>query len=203
MGKFLDAALNGAATYAGKAYFFKGTKYVRYDWDKDRRDAGYPMSLGEWGFPAPFDKGIDAAIEGREDYDKKAYFFKDDKYIRYDWTGDGKVDPGYPKSILDEWGLPAGFFAGKKKVDAAINGTGEEAQILLLLQWYELGPDRLERRRGSGAAQGHGPERLGCPPRDRQGDRCGAQRVGQEVREQGVLLRGQEVRPLRLERGQV
>ena len=60
--KFLDAALNGAAGYAGKAYLFNGTKYVRFNWDTDMRDAGYPLGLDEWELPAPFDKGIDAAV---------------------------------------------------------------------------------------------------------------------------------------------
>ncbi len=131
MGKFLDAALNGAASYAGKAYFFKGATFVRYDWAKDQGDPGYPQGLDKWGFPSPFDKGIDAAVEGREEYDKKAYFFKDDKYIRYDWTGKGKVDQA-PKSILDGWKLPAQFFAGGKKIDAAINGVGEYARYCYL-----------------------------------------------------------------------
>ncbi len=118
--------------YAGKAYFFKGNKYVRYDWTKDQGDPGYPLGLDEWGFPAPFDKGIDAAIEGREGYAKKAFFFKDDKYRKYDWTGDSKVESS-PKSI-DAWGLPKDFFpGGKKKIDAAVNGVGEEARYCYLL----------------------------------------------------------------------
>ena len=100
---------------------------------------GYPADLGEWKFPAPFDKGIDAALEGRFAYEKRAYFFKDDKYIAYDWVAD-KVAAG-PKSILDEWGLPAGFFGGKKKVDGAVNGAGDYSGIATLFsgaKWIQV-----------------------------------------------------------------
>jgi poly(3-hydroxybutyrate) depolymerase len=138
MGSFLDAALNGAEKYAGKAYFFKGPKYYRYDWDKDKGDAD-PLGLDEWGFPSPFIDGIDAAIEGREGYAKKAFFFKDDQYLQYDWVAD-KVDSGYPKSI-DDWGIPAAFFGGKKKIDAAVNGVGPDARYCYLFcgtSWVKI-----------------------------------------------------------------
>jgi hypothetical protein len=154
MGKFLDAALNGAKSYEGKAYFFKGAKYCRYDWAKDQGDSGYPLGLDEWGFPSPFDQGIDAAIEGREGYATKAYFFKDDKYLRYDWVAD-KVDEG-PTSIIDGWGIPAGFFAGKKKIDAAVNGVGDCARYCYLfsgtswvrIDWQDKDPAELHKDLG-------------------------------------------------------
>jgi Hemopexin len=140
MKKFLDAALNGAAAYTGYAYFFKGAKYYRYDWDADKGDDGYPLGLDEWGFPAPFDKGVDAALEGRFAYEKKAYFFKDDKYLAYDWVAD-KVDSGYPKGIVDEWGVPKEFFTGKPKIDAAVNGAGDYARYCYLFsgpKWIQI-----------------------------------------------------------------
>ena len=28
--------------FAGKCYFFKGVKYIRYDWTSDKADPGYP-----------------------------------------------------------------------------------------------------------------------------------------------------------------
>ena len=102
MGNFLDAALNGGGKYAGKAYFFKDGQYYQYDWGNDKGDSGYPKSTADWGFPSPFDAGIDAAIEGREGYATKAFFFKDDNFLQYDW-GNDKIDSGYPKSI-DDWG---------------------------------------------------------------------------------------------------
>jgi Hemopexin len=122
---FLDAALNGQASRDGKVYFFKGQEYVRWDWSADRADAGYPKSIAEWGFPSPFDAGIDAAVEGRRMYGKKAYFFKGDQYLRYDWISD-KIDSGYPKSI-DDWSFPKELLALERKIDAAVNGTGKYA----------------------------------------------------------------------------
>jgi Hemopexin len=55
---------------------------------------------------------------GRNWGDGKAYFFKGNKYLRYDIAGD-KVDAGWPKLIADEWGgmATAGFGAG---LEAAI-----------------------------------------------------------------------------------
>lgn len=45
----IDAGLNGQRQYAGKAYFSKGDRYVRYDWTQDKVDEGYPKSIaGTW-----------------------------------------------------------------------------------------------------------------------------------------------------------
>ena len=86
----------------GKAYFFKGSEYIRYDIASDRADFGYPRQIrGNWtGFPSSFESHIDAAVVLNNG---KAYFFKDDQYIRYDISED-KTDPGYPKRITDAWG---------------------------------------------------------------------------------------------------
>jgi len=118
-----DAALNGGGPFAGKCYFFKGNKYIRYDWASDKADAGYPLKIADqWkGMPAGFTGSFDAAINGQGPFAGKCYFFKGDKYIRYDWSAD-KVDPGYPASIATYWkGLPTGF---KSNFDAVINGGG-------------------------------------------------------------------------------
>lgn len=122
----IDATLNGQAQFGGKLYFFKGDKYVRYDWSNDRADAGYPKSIaGNWpGLPAGFTSGIDAAVSGVGPFAGKAYFFKGDSYIRYDWSSD-KADAGYPKKIAGLWhGLPAGFTSG---IQAALNGRQDFA----------------------------------------------------------------------------
>jgi hypothetical protein len=85
----------------GKVYFFKGSKYDRYDVAADKVDAGYPKNIaGNWpGFPATFAAGVDAYVMWDNG---KAYFFKGTKYIRYDVAAD-TVDAGYPKPIAGNW----------------------------------------------------------------------------------------------------
>ena len=104
----LDAALDGSGPHSGKAYFFKGDQYVRWDWATDKADPGYPKSIAEWNLPSGFTGGFDAALNGGGPYSGKAYIFKGNQYVRWDWATD-KVDPGYPKSIA-EWNLPTGGF---------------------------------------------------------------------------------------------
>jgi hypothetical protein len=118
----IDAALNGLGKYAGKAYFFKGDQYVRYDWNQDKVDAGYPLALSGWNLPGDFASGIDAALNGLGKYAGKAYFFKGDQYVRYDWNQD-KVDAGYPLA-LSGWNLPGDFASG---IDTALDGQGQYA----------------------------------------------------------------------------
>lgn len=78
----------------GKAYFFKGSQYIRYDVATDRVDLGPLPIAGNWpGFPAAFASGIDAA----ELWGGKAYFFRGNQYISYD-VATNKVDAGFPKA---------------------------------------------------------------------------------------------------------
>ncbi len=118
-----DSALNGGGPFAGKCYFFKGDKYIRYDWASDKADSGYPKSIdANWhDLPAGFKSNFDATLNGQGPFAGKCYFFKGDKYVRYDWGAD-RADSGYPKKISDLWrDLPSGF---KDNYDAAINGGG-------------------------------------------------------------------------------
>lgn len=118
-----EAALNGGGKFSGKCYFFKGDQYVRYDWAKDKADAGYPKKIADFwhGLPAGFRDHFDTALNGQGPFAGKCYFFKGDSYIRYDWNAD-KMDPGYPKKIAGNWhNLPATF---KGSFDASINGNG-------------------------------------------------------------------------------
>jgi hypothetical protein len=97
----IDAAVNW---YNGKAYFFKGGQYIRYDVKADRVDPGYPRPInGNWPGISWTD-GLDAAVNWKNG---KAYFFKGESYIRFDINAD-RTDHGYPKPINNEtWpGLP-------------------------------------------------------------------------------------------------
>src|SRR5262249_28652989 len=85
----------------GKAYFFMGAQYVRYDVQTDKADPDYPQPIaGRWpGFPPEFESGIDAEVMWNNG---KVYFFKKDQYLRYDIASD-KVEAGYPQPIGAHW----------------------------------------------------------------------------------------------------
>jgi hypothetical protein len=101
----IDAAVNWDhvnPNFRGKAYFFRGDQYVRYDIAADAVDPGYPLPIaGSWpGFTeAGFDTNLDAALNYGNG---KAYFFKGDQYLRYDIASD-TVDAGYPVPIAGNW----------------------------------------------------------------------------------------------------
>ncbi|MHB8770670.1 MAG: hemopexin repeat-containing protein [Syntrophales bacterium] len=114
-----NAALDGRGKYTDKAYFFKAGEYARYDWNSDRGDGGYPQPLTAWGLSGNFATGITACLNGEGPFAGKAYFFKGDSYVRYDWAKES-LDAGYPKP-LSAWKLPGVFAAG---FDACVNGRG-------------------------------------------------------------------------------
>ena len=116
-----DCALNGRGPFAGKCYFFKGDKYVRYDWGADKAEAGYPKKIADFwkDLPGDFRDNYDAAINGGGPFTGKAYFFKGENYIRYDWQND-RTDPGYPKKTADFWSCLPSTFTGS--YDAALEG---------------------------------------------------------------------------------
>jgi hypothetical protein len=73
----LDAVFPGGGKKSGFAYFFHHDQYVRYEWAKDKRSAGYPKRIAsEWHMPAGFDRDIDGVIVGQDAFSTKAYFFK-------------------------------------------------------------------------------------------------------------------------------
>jgi GH24 family phage-related lysozyme (muramidase) len=81
-----------------KAFFFRGSEYVRYDIAADRPDAGYPRPISP-AWLGVFEDGIDAAVAWSNG---KAYFFKGDEYIRYDIAAD-RADDNYPQPISSGW----------------------------------------------------------------------------------------------------
>ncbi|GAA4000863.1 hypothetical protein GCM10022631_09440 [Deinococcus rubellus] len=119
----IDAAVNGQGNSTGFGYFFKGSGYIKYNWDKDRVEPGYPRPIaGNWkGLPPSFTSGIDAAVNGKTPFNGSVYLFKGNQYVRYNWIQD-RVDPGFPQPIAQYWkGLPASFGNG---IDEVLNGEG-------------------------------------------------------------------------------
>jgi hypothetical protein len=110
--------LTGQGKFSDKAYFFAGTRYWRYDMAKDYGELRYPLPLARWKLPGAFATGIDATLDGSAPHVGKAYLFKDDAYVRYDWDSD-RVD--YGPAPISAWGLTGAFATG---VDAALNGQG-------------------------------------------------------------------------------
>jgi hypothetical protein len=112
----IDAALNGEN---GKLYFFKRDTYIRYDVESDKVDDGYPLSIAD-NWPGMRETGFADSIDAALNWENgKVYFFKGDKYVRYDLEAD-KVDDGYPLAIADNWrGMGDAGFGGS--IDAAVN----------------------------------------------------------------------------------
>jgi len=91
------ACVNAAVSWNnGKAYFFRGDDYVRYDMASQKAEARLKISDAWKGL---WPDGIDASVFWNNN---KAYFFKGDQYIRYDVLND-QADPGYPRPIQGNW----------------------------------------------------------------------------------------------------
>jgi Hemopexin/Astacin (Peptidase family M12A) len=123
----------------GKAYFFKGAQYLRYDPKADKVDPGFPKPIqGNWpGFPSTFAAGVSAAVIWN---DGKAYFFKGSEYIRYDIAGD-KTDGGYPKPIAKNW---PGLWTDN--VDAGVIWPNSKAYFFKGAQYirYDIATDKAD-----------------------------------------------------------
>jgi hypothetical protein len=116
----VDAAFNGRGAFARYAYFTRGPQYVQYDWTTNRVTFGPVPTALAWGLPLEFAAGVDTALEGEGAYAGKAYFFRGNDYVRYDFDS-GVVDY---RGTLVEWGLPSQFAEG---VNAAVNGSSAYA----------------------------------------------------------------------------
>jgi hypothetical protein len=99
-----DSAVAGRGPATGKAFFFKGSQYLRYDFTTDRADPGYPQPIASaWnGLPASFTSDIDATMNGGPGFEDKLYLFKGAEYVRYDLTR-ARADGGYPQPIEFNW----------------------------------------------------------------------------------------------------
>ena len=102
----MDAALIWGGN--GRAYFFKGDKYWRYNELKKSVDPGYPrLTRHGWGVP----NNLDAALQWKNG---KSYFFKGLEYYGYDDFAD-LIPAKYPLKISSYWMgcSPEGFVNGK------------------------------------------------------------------------------------------
>lgn len=78
--------LGGAVNWGnGKACFFRGNQYIRFDVMTDRADSGYPKPVNSGSWPGMvWTGGINAVVNWGNG---KAYFFRGDSYMRYDMSG--------------------------------------------------------------------------------------------------------------------
>ncbi|HEX4964132.1 MAG TPA: hemopexin repeat-containing protein [Thermoanaerobaculia bacterium] len=111
-------------------YFFHGSEYVAYDMINDIADGAVRSVEKEWlSWPKPWLDRIDAGLYWGYHFGQKkakAYFFRDDEYVRYELGHGGEeegVEDGYPLKIKDSWpGWPVRW----GRVTAAIDwGNGK------------------------------------------------------------------------------
>jgi hypothetical protein len=109
-----DAALNHPYD-PNKVYLFEEDKYYLYNIINNKKDDDYPMPFGGQSYWPGIPNGIDAALNHPFNSDK-IYFFKGDKYWRYDFKNNS-LDNGYPLELGGDsyWpGIPADLSASYK-----------------------------------------------------------------------------------------
>lgn len=123
----IDAAVNWGSS--GKLYFFKGDQFIRFDMPSNQMDGAAsapihsPQNPNNWpGLNQDgFGSGIDAALNWGGG---KLYFFKGDKFIRFDAPSNRAEGAPTPINSPGNWnGLAdAGFASG---IDAATRLGGD------------------------------------------------------------------------------
>ena len=123
----------------GKVYLFNGSKYLRFDVASGKTDPGHPADIaGNWkGFPAAFNKGIDAGVVWTNG---KAYYFKGSQFVRFDLPNES-VDPGYPMTISSKW---PGLFT--KDIDAVVVWPNGKAYFFKGSQYarYDIARNKVD-----------------------------------------------------------
>jgi hypothetical protein len=126
---------------ASAAWFFWGSRYLRYNIIADRADPGYPKPIDSQTWPGlVWTDGIDAAVNMGNG---KLCLFRNGQYLRFDIAAD-RADPGYPKRI-DAQTWPGLIWTDG--IDAAVNmGNGKlcffkNGQYLR----YDIAADRADQ----------------------------------------------------------
>ena len=139
----------------GKAYFFHGVRYVRYDLAGNHVDRAFPLAIAAF-WRGIWPAGIDAAVLWNNG---KAYFFKGSRYYAYDVAGD-HADPG-PRDVatyfrgLWRGGVDAGvvwnhgkayFFKGAEYIryDLARDSADPGYPKPIAPNWKGLWPEGIE-----------------------------------------------------------
>lgn len=107
----VDAAVNWGN---GRAYLFKGNKYVSYDLNASE-PGPEKDTQSNWHFPAKWNGEVDAAVNWGNGY---AYFFRGQEVVTF------RIGANSPEKHMNTagWGFPASWGG---KVDAAVNwGNG-------------------------------------------------------------------------------
>lgn len=137
--EFNDGVDAGVVWTNGKAYFFKGSQFVRFDLAAQRVDPGYPKTISsKW--PGLFTEDIDAVVVWPNG---KAYFFKGPQYVRYD-IAHNKVDAKFPTEIAGNWpGMPDEFASG---VDEAVVWNDGKAYFFKGSQYvvFDIAADQVQ-----------------------------------------------------------
>jgi hypothetical protein len=143
----VDAACNGhAPTRDGKAYFFKGNLYARYDWPGDHPDPGFPKPIsnmvGMAAMAAPFTSGIDA-VDGEGPFAFFSYLFRENRYVRFNWNPSGGGEPLADRphaSTQDHWpGLTELLLAGKAKTQVLAWVEAAQSRLIAFLPFLATG----------------------------------------------------------------
>lgn len=134
--------VDACAVYNGKAYFFSGEQYLRFDIGQDKVDQD-PRLTREWwpGWPESWWSG---SIQAALPLNQFIYFFRGAEYIRFDMN-ENRVTPGYPKPIAGYWpGWPASWNDG---VDGCVRWVDNKAYFFKGGNYirYDLSLDKVTK----------------------------------------------------------